>query len=64
MIAAAIGGIDLWMHIAYWWIQYLRGATDQQKQEHIKLFGGTTTFLPAIGDNPIPNAEHVVVGIL
>jgi hypothetical protein len=25
---------------------------------------GTTTFLPAIGNHPIPNAQHLVVGIL
>jgi hypothetical protein len=63
-LALVIEVIDLLMHVAYWWIPYFRGATEQQKQEHSKLFGGTTTFLPPIGDNPIPNAQHVVVGIL
>ena len=63
-LALVIGIIDLLMHVAYWWIPYFRGVTEQQKQEHIKLFGGTTTFLPPISDNPIPNAQHVVVGIL
>ena len=62
-LALVIGMIDLLMHVAYWWIPYFRGATEQQKQEHTKLFGGTTTFLPPIGDNPIPNAQPVVVGI-
>jgi hypothetical protein len=52
------------MHIAYWWVPYLRGASDAQRAEHDQLFGGTTTFLPPIGDHPVPNAQHVVVGIL
>jgi hypothetical protein len=64
VLAVIIGIIDLIMHISYWWIPYLRGASEQQKQEHVKLFGSTTTFLPGINDNPIPNAQHVVVGIL
>jgi hypothetical protein len=52
------------MHVAYWWLPYLRGGSEPRKAEHAKLFGGTTTFLPAIGDHPIPNAQHVVVGVL
>jgi hypothetical protein len=52
------------MHLAYWWLPYLRGTTPEHKEEHARMFGGTTSFLPAIGDNPIPNAQHVVVGLL
>jgi len=63
-IAMIIGTVDLLMHIAYWWIPYFRGASDKQRQEHDRLFAGTTTFLPPIGNHPIPNAQHVVVGIL
>jgi len=64
ILALVVGVIDLLMHIAYWWIPYFRGASEPQKQEHAKLFGGTTTFLPPIGDHPVPNAQHIVVGIL
>ena len=64
ILALVVGVIDLLMHIMYWWLPYFRGASEFQKQEHAKLFGGTTSFLPSIGDHPIPNAEHVVVGIL
>jgi len=63
-LALVIGGIDLLMHVAYWWIPYLRGATEEQQAERARLFAGTTTFLPPIGDHPIPNAQHVVVGVL
>jgi hypothetical protein len=63
-LALVVGLVDLAMHVAYWWLPYLRGATDEHNQEHARMFGGTTTFLPAIGANPIPNAQHVVVGIL
>ena len=63
-LALLVGLVDLLMHIAYWWVPYFRGATAEHKAEHARMFGGTTTFLPAIGKNPIPNAQHVVVGVL
>ena len=63
-IAMIIGTVDLLMHIAYWWLPYFRGASDKQREEHARLFAGTTTFLPPIGNHPIPNAQHVVVGIV
>src|SRR5215212_1300859 len=39
LLALVVGGIDLLMHIAYWWIPYFRGASEPQKREHAKLFG-------------------------
>jgi hypothetical protein len=63
-LALLVGLVDLAMHVAYWWLPYLRGATAEHTREHARMFGGTTTFLPAIGDHPIPNAQHVVVGVL
>jgi hypothetical protein len=63
-LALLAGVIDLLMHVAYWWLPYLRGATAEHNMEHARMFGGTATFLPAIGDHPIPNAQHVVVGAL
>ena len=64
VLALLVGLVDLAMHVAYWWLPYLRGASAEQLAERQQLFGGTTTFLPAIGTHPIPNAQHVVVGIL
>ena len=64
VLALLVGVVDLAMHIAYWWLPYVRGASVEQLAEREQLFGGTTTFLPAIGAHPIPNAQHVVVGIL
>jgi hypothetical protein len=63
-LALLVGLVDLAMHVVYWWLPYLRGATSEHAQEHARMFGGTTTFLPAISDHPIPNAQHVVVGAL
>src|SRR3954454_760092 len=63
-LAVLVGIVDLAMHVAYWWLPYLRGTSAEQLTERRHLFGGTTTFLPAIGNHPIPNAQHVVVGIL
>jgi hypothetical protein len=64
VLAVLVGVVDLAMHVAYWWLPYLRGASAEQLTERKQLFGGTTTFLPAIGNHPIPNAQHVIVGIL
>jgi hypothetical protein len=64
ILAAIVAAIDLAMHVAYWWVPYLRGASVAQKAERTRLFGGTTSFLPHIGDHPIPNAQHVIVGAL
>ena len=64
VLALLVGVVDLAMHVAYWWLPYLRGASAEQLSERQQLFGGTTTFLPAIGNHPIPNALHVVVVIL
>jgi hypothetical protein len=63
-VALFVGAVDLLLHIAYWWLPYLRGTSAEQRAERASLFGGTTTFLPPIGDHPIPNAQHVVVGVL
>jgi hypothetical protein len=63
-LALIVGIIDLVMHVAYWWLPYLRGTTDAERAERARMFGGTTTFLPSIGNHPIPNAQHVVVGLL
>jgi hypothetical protein len=63
-LALLAGVVDLLLHVAYWWLPYFRGATVEHNAEHARMFGGTTTFLPAIGDHPIPNAQHVVVGAL
>jgi polyferredoxin len=64
ILAAVVAAVDLTMHVSYWWLPYLRGASEDQNAEHARLFGGTTSFLPRIGDHPIPNGQHVVVGVL
>ena len=63
-LALFVGVVDLLLHLAYWWLPYFRGASEADRAERARMFGGTTTFLPAIDDHPIPNAQHVVVGVL
>jgi hypothetical protein len=63
-LALVVAAIDLAMHVAYWWVPYLRGVSEEQGAERALLFGGTTSFLPQIGNHPIPNAQHVIVGVL
>ncbi len=49
-------------HLNAWWRPYLLGATPNQKAEYQQYFSRTYTFLPPIGDHPIPDAAHVVLG--
>lgn len=43
-----------------WWLPYFCGFPITQAQELHKSHGTTHTFLPAIGNNPIPNTLHVI----
>jgi hypothetical protein len=64
LVATVFALIDFAMHIAYWWVPYFFGASEQQQAEYDQLFGHTLRVLPRIGNHPVPNAEHTVVGIL
>lgn len=46
--------------ILSWWVPYFFGSSDQHKQEFTK-FKNTHHFLPARGDNVIPNTLHIVL---
>lgn len=43
-----------------WWVPYLFGSSEKHKQ-HFTKFKNTYQFLPARGDNVVPNALHVVL---
>lgn len=49
-------------HLNAWWRPYFLGATEKEQEEYKRLFSRTYKFLPPIGNNPIPDAEHVVLG--
>lgn len=51
-------------HLGSWWVPYLFGATEFQRTEYEKSFARTLKVLPAIGDHSVPDAEHLVVGLL
>lgn len=51
-------------HLNAWWRPYLLGASPGERQEYAALFSRTYKFLPPIKDHPIPDAEHVVVGLI
>lgn len=48
--------------IASWWIPYIFGSSQKHKQAFGK-FKNTHHFLPARGDNVIPNTLHIVLHI-
>ncbi len=64
LVATAFAIIDFAMHIACWWVPYFFGASQQQQVEYDQLFSHTIRVLPRIGNHPVPNAEHTVVGLL
>ncbi len=51
------------LHIISRWIPYFFGASEEQCQEHQRMFGKTITILPPIKNNPIPNVGHMIAGI-
>jgi hypothetical protein len=56
--------IALLSAIGMWYIPYLRGASDKQKQEYGSMYAGTRHILPARGDNPRPNVFHMGIHAL
>ena len=47
-----------------WYIPYLRGASEKQKSEYLKMYAGTRHILPPRGDNPRPNLFHIGIHAL
>lgn len=43
-----------------WWMPYLFGWPKEQTQELNEVYRKTHSFLPHIGNNPIPNSMHVI----
>lgn len=46
--------------IAAWWVPYIFGSSAKHKQGFIE-YRDTHTFLPAHGDNVVPNTLHVIL---
>ncbi len=46
-----------------WWIPYLFGSTEKHKEEY-SVYKNTHHFLPARGDNVVPNTIHVLFHLL
>lgn len=51
-------------HLNAWWRPYLFGATEKEHAEYSRLFANTYRILPPIRTNPVPDAEHMVIGVL
>jgi hypothetical protein len=52
-------------HIFAWWVPYFWGHYSAfTKQEYEFSFSKTIKILPPIKDHPIPDLEHMPVGIL
>lgn len=50
--------------VGMWYIPYLRGTNDNQKNQYLKMYAGTRHILPPRGDNPCPNLFHVGIHAL
>ena len=62
----SIGLLVAWLaiHLAWWWVPYLSGASDTHLEQYARLFARTYKFLPPRGANPIPTAQYVVMQAL
>lgn len=51
-------------HLNAWWRPYFFGASAKEQQDYLRLFQRTYKILPPIGNNPIPDVEHIVLGLI
>lgn len=51
-------------HLNAWWRPYFFGASPKEIVEYNQYFSRTYKFLPPIEDHPIPDGEHVVLGLI
>ena len=47
-----------------WWMPYVCGWPKEQTKGLHEQYGKTHSFLPSIGNNPIPNTLHVIFHII
>ena len=61
-----VGLFVVWLgvHIAWWWVPYFGGTSEAHLETYNRYFGKTYKFLPARGDNPVPNAHYVTMQVL
>jgi hypothetical protein len=50
--------------IAMWYVPYLLGGSEKQREEYARMYAGTRHVLPPRGDNLRPNLLHVCFHIL
>jgi hypothetical protein len=63
--AFGIATVGLLGHITAWWIPYFFGHYSKfTKEEYDFAFSRTIKILPPIKDHPIPDLEHLPVGII
>lgn len=46
--------------IGMWWVPYFFGAKAETKRLYAAMYAGTRHWIPARGDNPRPNALHLI----
>jgi hypothetical protein len=56
--------VALMSAIGMWYVPYVRGAREEEKEEYLRMYAGTRQILPARGDNPRPNLFHVGIHVL
>ncbi len=63
-LALLLSALYLAGHIRFWWIPYFFGASAEHREQHEWFYSRTLKFWPPIGDHPIPDAQHTIVGAL
>lgn len=64
VMASAFYGVWLALQIQTWWVPYFTGASESWMKVYEVWFTKTYKFLPSIGANPIPDANHTVLTVL
>lgn len=66
LMGTGLGAYLLWMvfQVANWWVPYFRGASERHMQLYSEIFGKTYKFLPAIGNHPVPDTNHIILHFL
>jgi hypothetical protein len=50
--------------VRVWWVPYLFGPSKVWRAAYDRLHSQTIKVLPARGDNPVPNLEHMILHVL
>ncbi len=64
LLSLIIATLCLMGYLLSWWKPYLFGCSENWRRKYNEKFSRTIKIFPPIKDHPIPDAEHLPVGVL